>query len=141
MDIRGVNYLLVRTDGYILFQKRCMNAKSSPGLWCIPGGGREAGETPKQAVIREIEEETEVVVKPNECYWLTDFTYRLKDGTIAVNRVFISFVEDARVVCHEGEEMRWMSLDEAETLELACGENTLFPTVREALKINRMRVS
>jgi 8-oxo-dGTP diphosphatase len=34
------------------------------GLWSLPGGRIEAGESPEQAVVREVREETGLVVTP-----------------------------------------------------------------------------
>lgn len=34
------------------------------GLWSLPGGRIEAGESPEQAVVREVREETGLVVSP-----------------------------------------------------------------------------
>ena len=47
---------LVREDGRILVQQRAPG-RSMAGLWEFPGGKVEPGETPEQALIREIEEE------------------------------------------------------------------------------------
>ena len=41
----------------LLFEVRSKNLKSQPGDICFPGGKIESGETPKEAALREIEEE------------------------------------------------------------------------------------
>lgn len=53
------------------------------GLWTIPGGKVEAGETLAQAVIREIAEETGIVVEVGEPAWVID----IPDGRGAVYEV------------------------------------------------------
>jgi ADP-ribose pyrophosphatase YjhB (NUDIX family) len=45
--------------GRILLQRRADN-----GLWSIPGGRMEVGETIAQTAVREVEEETGLVVEP-----------------------------------------------------------------------------
>ncbi len=40
----------------ILLVKRSVNPKK--GMWCLPGGYMELGETPKQTALRELKEET-----------------------------------------------------------------------------------
>lgn len=50
---------LVRSDGRILMQRR-RPEKQHGGLWEFPGGKVESGETPENALIREIEEELAV---------------------------------------------------------------------------------
>ena len=49
---------VLNSDGCILLQRRSDN-----GLWCLPGGAIEVGETAEQAVIREVGEETGYVVE------------------------------------------------------------------------------
>ena len=50
--------LLVDPSGRILLQHRDANAPTSPNTWATPGGHIELGETPEQAVRRELFEET-----------------------------------------------------------------------------------
>jgi 8-oxo-dGTP diphosphatase len=49
---------LIVPDGHekILLVKRSVEPKS--GLWCLPGGFIELGETPEKAALRELHEET-----------------------------------------------------------------------------------
>jgi 8-oxo-dGTP diphosphatase len=47
---------LVDADGRVLLQQR-PEGKSLAGLWEFPGGKIDAGETPEQALVRELEEE------------------------------------------------------------------------------------
>lgn len=51
--------LLMASDGKILLGKTASKAGAVySGAWKLPGGGVEEGETDKQAIIREISEET-----------------------------------------------------------------------------------
>lgn len=53
---------LVDADGRVLIAQR-PQGKSLAGLWEFPGGKVEPGETPEQAVIRELAEELGVETK------------------------------------------------------------------------------
>ena len=53
---------LIDPDGRVLIAKRPPD-KAMAGLWEFPGGKIEAGETPEQALIRELAEELAITVK------------------------------------------------------------------------------
>lgn len=51
--------IVLRADGAALLQHRDdIPTINDPGLWVIPGGHVEPGETPVQGAVREVEEET-----------------------------------------------------------------------------------
>jgi len=52
---------LVDRDGRLLVQQR-PEGTSMAGLWEFPGGKREVGETPEQALVRELAEELAIDV-------------------------------------------------------------------------------
>jgi 8-oxo-dGTP diphosphatase len=49
--------MLLNENGEILLQKKDLGFKRWPGRWSMFGGGIESGETPEDAVRREITEE------------------------------------------------------------------------------------
>ena len=57
-----VGAIITDAGGRLLLIKR--GHEPGKGLWSIPGGRVEPGETDEQAVIREIREETGLVVQP-----------------------------------------------------------------------------
>jgi 8-oxo-dGTP diphosphatase len=48
-------------EGRVLLVKR--NIQPGIGLWCLPGGFIEAGETAEQALAREVQEETGLIAR------------------------------------------------------------------------------
>lgn len=50
--------ILVNRDGQLLLQLRDENARFCPGVWGLPGGHQEAGESDHETAIRELREET-----------------------------------------------------------------------------------
>ena len=52
---------IIIEDGKIM-----LTHELNSGWWLLPGGGIEEGETPKECVIREVEEETGLIVRPTE---------------------------------------------------------------------------
>lgn len=59
--------LIKNNEGKILFLYRQSDKDIAPNSWCLPGGHIDDGETPKAAAIREIKEESNLLV--DEC-WL-----------------------------------------------------------------------
>ena len=54
---------LVDADGRVLIAQR-PEGKQLAGLWEFPGGKVEQGETPVEALVRELREELEIEVNP-----------------------------------------------------------------------------
>lgn len=61
-------------EGGVLIQKRLPD-DIWPGLWEFPGGVIESGETPREALIREYEEEVELAVVPGEKITVITYSY------------------------------------------------------------------
>ena len=49
--------IILTEEKEIVLEKRAANLPYQPGDICLPGGGVEEGETPEEAVIREVREE------------------------------------------------------------------------------------
>ena len=60
-----VNVMTVNSSGKILMTRRAPN-KTMAGCWEITGGAKVAGETPLEAAVRELYEETGIEVRANE---------------------------------------------------------------------------
>lgn len=65
--------VVARPDGKYLITKRVMNKIWAPGWWEVSGGAVQAGEESKEAVIREVLEETGLDVTDAEGGYV--FTY------------------------------------------------------------------
>ncbi len=64
MSRNVVECIMVNKKGEALLQKKTLDYIFHPGMWGIFGGVIEEGEDPKKAIIREIYEETGMIIKP-----------------------------------------------------------------------------
>lgn len=89
--IVGVGAVVIR-DGKILLVKR--GVAPSKGLWAIPGGSLELGETLQQGAEREILEETGVAIRAREPVYTFDFFERADNGRIRFHFVIVDVAAD-----------------------------------------------
>jgi mutator protein MutT len=118
MKKRDVAVLILNDKGKILLQKRSRTAKRFPLKWGLFGGGIEEGESPERGLKREIVEELEL--KLNEVHKIYELAYTLAEkseaGTIYA---FYANYDKEKLSLNEGDEMKWVEIDEALTYDLS----------------------
>ena len=67
--------VLINDKGEMLISER-PQGKSLPGVWELPGGKMETGETPEKSLIRELQEELNIQVNEEDLEPLTFASYR-----------------------------------------------------------------
>ncbi|ALD11604.1 NUDIX hydrolase [Clavibacter capsici] len=113
----GCQVVLVDAAGRILLQLRDdIPTIPFPGMWAIPGGMLEPGETPLACIVREVEEELGARIPPAEVTHL--LTRRRSYG---IEHTFTARLdvaaEDIRLT--EGQRVAWFPVAEAVAMELA----------------------
>ncbi|MEW5939622.1 MAG: NUDIX domain-containing protein [Chloroflexota bacterium] len=115
----GCSVAIFDDEGRVLLTRRADN-----GQWCLPSGGMEPGESPSEAAIREVEEETGLTVRVRRLVGVYSDPHQLTvyaDGT-KVQIVAIHF--EAEVVggtlglSEETTAFGWFSQKEVEGMEL-----------------------
>ncbi|MBI2629515.1 NUDIX domain-containing protein [Candidatus Pacearchaeota archaeon] len=105
MDYAGI---ILKKENKILLQLRDEHCKN-PNMWGIFGGGIEKGETPEEAIIREINEELSIHLDMNHFKLLIE-----KDIKNKRYYIFIAdFVWDGKkVILNEGKSMKFFSCED-----------------------------
>ena len=111
-DIRAVKVVsvaacaLIDADGRVLLAQR-PEGKSMAGLWEFPGGKIEAGETPEQSLIRELEEELGIVVKEACLAPLTFASHGYPDFHLLMP-LYVCRRWEGTVTAREGQQLAWV---------------------------------
>lgn len=89
--VPAVGAVVVR-GGAVLLVRRAR--APSRGVWAVPGGRVELGETLAEAAEREVREETGVRVRAGEPVWSFDSVVRDSQGRIAFHYVIVDLLAD-----------------------------------------------
>ena len=100
---------LVDTDGRVLLQQR-PEGRDMAGLWEFPGGKIEAGETPEQSLIRELEEELGITVKEACLAPLTFASHSYPDFHLLMP-LYVCRRWEGIARAQEGQELAWVRLN------------------------------
>lgn len=97
---------LVDPRGWFLMQERDEHAPVWPDTWCFPGGGLEPGESPRDGAVRELEEETGIMLSPSALHDLGEFSVDSSRGRFRYH-AFAAPTElgDGDVECREGRQI------------------------------------
>ncbi|MDX1991638.1 MAG: NUDIX domain-containing protein [bacterium] len=126
--VQTVSAILVNPEGKILLQQRDDRVRRFPDAWTTFGGAVEAGETPQQAMRRELVEEIEFA--PDMRLWKMVPQLRLNGDKIAMLEIYVfvgridRLVSDIRV--HEGRGAAYIGVADLDRLPIAFGFEMLF---------------
>ena len=115
---------LKRDDKYLLLFRNKKQNDYNHGKWIGVGGGLEDGETPDQAAIREIKEETNLDVHSLECAGEVEFVY---DGYHELMYIYeITDFSGMIKECDEGE-LAWIPISKIYDYPMWEGDKAFLP--------------
>lgn len=121
---------LIRKGDSYLFIKRAPNAGYSPSLWDLPGGKLGIGEDINKTLEREVKEETNLIIKPeNLNFYVEKQKSDLKKhkGLMYMKLFFRGhLIKGGLKLNEESTDFKWISLKQALKLDLT-------PEVKRAL--------
>ena len=112
-------------DNMVLLVKR--NRPPSKGLWAIPGGGVELGETLQEATEREVKEETGITIKARSPVYAFDFIETDDNDSTRFHYVIVDLMADyisgQPKAGDDASEARWITAQDMADLPIS--ENTM----------------
>ena len=129
-SLHVVAIALVRGEPLQLFAARRSAHKHHGGLWELPGGQVETGESEEDALCREIREELDLQVK---------LDHRLGEATVSTDGLDIRmavhvcrrWTGTARLVDHDA--VRWLTASELDSVSWAPADVPHLPALRALL--------
>lgn len=117
--ISGIAGMIIHR-GNILLSVR--GKPPSEGLWGLPGGAVEVGETVEEALVREVLEETSVTVRPLKQVAVLNSIHRDDDGRVKYHYILFEYLcEYVSGEIRPGSDAldaRWVPLNDLESVDI-----------------------
>ncbi len=118
---------LIDADGRVLLAERPAG-KSLAGLWEFPGGKIAAGETPEEALCRELKEELGVITSPG-CLYAAAFASHAYPEFHLLMPLYICRQWQGVVQPHEGQRIAWVQPNELRRYAMPPADEPLVTTL------------
>jgi 8-oxo-dGTP diphosphatase len=122
---------LVDPDGRVLVAQR-PDGKSMGGLWEFPGGKMEAGESPEETLIRELQEELGITVKAACLAPLSFASHRYADFHLLMP-LYICRRWEGLPQSREHQALKWLRPKELTDYPMPPADMPLVPVLRDLL--------
>ncbi len=114
----AVRAVITNENGKVLILKRA-NTIQGDGKWCLPGGNIEYGQTAKEAMEREIRQETSLICKKIEFLFFLESLPSEESELHYVNFVYRCNVEGNVKLNYESSDYAWIYPDAVPNYNIA----------------------
>ncbi len=136
LRVQGVSAIPINSEGKILLQQRDDRPDLSfPGCWTTFGGKVEDGETPNEAMRRELLEEIELEL-PLKLWKVEDYPMERNGQKIVVESfIYVGRIDRAasEIMLNEGQALGYFALNDLEGLKIGFDFERVFREVFAAL--------
>ncbi len=126
---------LIDADGRLLLAERPAG-KSMAGLWELPGGKVEAGESPEAALIRECQEELGITIDAHDLVPLTFASHAYADFHLLMP-VYLCRRWQGTVAGREGQAVAWVRAGDLDRYPMPPADLPLRGVLRRAMAASR----
>ena len=120
-DMKEKNTIVAKARGY----------GDLKGGWEFPGGKVESGETPQQALIREIIEELDTEIKVGELIDMVEYDYPTFHLSMDC---FWAEVRAGHLELKEAEAAKWLTKDQLDSIDWLPADILLIDQIRKCMK-------
>jgi mutator protein MutT len=137
---------VVVQQGYVLLIQR--GQPPAQGLWTLPGGVIEVGETPEEAVVREVREETNLTVTVGGIVEIVTKVFRDVHNAVQYHYLILDYLATCRAGAAlpsvflspdaDVTDVRWIPLGELSAYDLTDG---VLPVIQRGIALQHANLS